>query len=260
MKAYVFASALIPMAALLAQADDECVGATPVGVSRTLFSNVGYTHSPDPWSCGAVPFDRWFVFVPAVSMPFTISACNIGQRVDTVIEVYEGACGQLAFVACSNDRCGHFGVGDEVRATLNAGRTYHIRVGIFTGDGSFLLDISPGPGSIALSIASGCGAASTSFRGIPAIGSFFTTSVENVTGAPFVGVGLVPGQYLFCTCTVGHDWSLLRPGTSVTLPIPPDPGLLGLPFYVQGADVGAVTGCAGAALGLTDTWRVTIGS
>ncbi|MBM4061967.1 MAG: hypothetical protein FJ265_12860 [Planctomycetes bacterium] len=251
---------LILTAAVRGQADNECIGATPVGVGSFATHNLGYTTSPEPWTCHPwAQFDRWFQFVPAVSSPYSIGACNLAQALDTAVEVYEGACGQLSFVACGDDDCGHFGLGDVASATLNAGRLYYIRVGTHGNAGSFTLQVAPGPGSLAVSAASGCGTTTVSFQGLPAIGSHFAVDFGNTTGVPFVGAGFTPLNVLFCTCTVGHDWSLLRPATSLTLSIPPDPALVNVSFLVQGADVGSATGCAGAALGLSDTWRVTIG-
>lgn len=252
---------LILTASVRGQADNECVGATPVGVGSFATDNLGYTASQEPWTCHPwAQSDRWFQFVPAVSSPYSIGACNLAQAVDTAVEVYEGTCGQLSFVACGDDDCGHFGLGDVARATLNAGRLYYIRVGTFgIGGGSFTLEVALGPGALGVSSASGCGSVAVSFQGLPVIGSHLAVDFGNTTGVPFVGAGFAPLNVLFCTCTVGHDWSLLRPGTSLTMFIPQHTALINVSFLVQGADVGSATGCAGAALGLSDTWRVTLG-
>ena len=256
------ATAVIGLTAdVCGQADDECTGATPIQLGSVTYSNAGYTTSAEPWVCGSAPADRWFLFVPPTTSPYTIRACNIGQSVDTFLEVYEGGCGTLQDVACGQDRCGHFGLGDEVQVVLSAGNPYLVRVGVLpTATPSYTLSLTTGPGSLTTSTPSGCGSATLSFSGLPTPGGQpFRATLENFAGAPFVGAGLNPSNLLFCSCTIGHDWTAWVFGPSLLAAVPPNPSLINQSFYLQGADLGTGSGCQALTPGLTNTWRVTIG-
>tara|TARA_R110002072_G_scaffold217365_2_gene375050 strand:+ start:88565 stop:89377 length:813 start_codon:yes stop_codon:yes gene_type:complete len=245
------------------QAGNDCASAVPVTIGSASFSNAGYTNSPTPWSCWNANNDRWFVFVPPVTMPYTISACSGSLTPpDTILNLYSGSCGQLTLLDCADDDCGHLGLGAEVHGMLQAGLPYFIRVGVIGGStaAAYPLSISQGPGALALTTASGCGSATLSFSGLPTFPTSFTTTIENFTGTPFVGAGLQPASQAICSCVVGHDWSVHAAGPSLQILVPPTSSMLGLQFFVQGADFAGGSACAGLGLALTDTYQVTIGT
>ena len=255
-------AALLLVAGARSQADDECAGATPIQLGSTTYSNAGYTTSAEPWACGGSPDDRWFLFVPPSSSPYTFRACNSGQIVvDTLIEVYQGSCASLQNIVCGDDRCGWLGLGDEAQVTLTAGNPYLVRVGVLPpATPSYTLSVTTGPGSLTTSTPSGCASVTLSLSGLPTPGETqFRATLEIFAGAPFVGVGLTASNQLFCSCTIGHDWTAWVFGPTLQMAIPPNPSLLNQSFYLQGADLGTGSGCQAVALGLTDTWRVTIG-
>lgn len=245
------------------QAGDECSNAVPTGIGNSWISNVGYTNSPEPWACGGGGLsvaDRWFVFTPSLTQPYAITACNLGQIVDTILEVYEGSCGQLNFVACDDDSCGHFGLGAVVDTILNGGRTYYIRVATFASPGSFNFGIGAGSGGIAQVGPAGCGTATLEFSGtLTTAGNWLDVNVENASGTVLIGAGLTQLNVPFCGCTIAHEWLAWTNGPSWVIPIPPDPALSGFQFFVQGADITALGSCPANGVTLTSTYRITIG-
>lgn len=241
------------------QVGDECINALPTGAGGAS-SNVGYTNSPEPWGpYNAGQSDIWWVLTPSVTQSYSISACNIGQYVDTVLIVYEGSCGQLTYVDGDDDSCGHQGVGARVDTVMNAGQTYYFRVGTYGSPGTFSFGITSGIGSLQQVGSPGCGAASLAFHGVPGTGEVLSTTVENTIGTALVGAGLTVLNQPFCGCFIGHEWLAWTTGPTWHFWIPPNLSLIGLEFYVQGADITALTSCPATGVSMTTPYRVTIG-
>lgn len=107
-------------------------------------------------------------------------------------------------------------------------------------------------------VAHACGSATINSVGSASLGGTINTTLGGITGAPFVGLGLFAASSPFCTCTLGHEWSVALFGSTNTLALPQAPGFLGLQIAIQGADLMAAGGCAAPAVALTDTMVVTI--
>ncbi|MDO8348714.1 MAG: hypothetical protein Q7T30_00640 [Planctomycetota bacterium] len=116
----------------------------------------------------------------------------------------------------------------------------------------------PGGGSI-VRTPHGCGPTTIACTGSPSIGGTVTTTLGGVVGVPFIGLGLAIASVPFCTCTVGHEWSVPQFGSVNVFNIPNDPGFIGLSVGIQGADFLGTGGCASPQLTFTDTMVVTIG-
>jgi len=104
----------------------------------------------------------------------------------------------------------------------------------------------------------GCGTATINSVGSASLGGTINTTLGGITGVPFVGLGLFAASNPFCTCTLGHEWSVALFGSNNTLALPQAPVYLGLQIAIQGADLMGVGGCSSPALALTDTMVVTI--
>ncbi|MBL8723822.1 MAG: hypothetical protein JNK49_07230 [Planctomycetes bacterium] len=104
----------------------------------------------------------------------------------------------------------------------------------------------------------GCGTATIQSVGNTAAGGTVTTTLGNTTGLPFLGLGLAVFPNPFCTCTLGHEWSIVLFGTTNVLTLPLSPAYTGLQIGIQGADLLGVGGCPAPAVALTDTMVVTI--
>ena len=63
----------------------------------------------------------------------------------------------------------------------------------------------------------------------------------------------------FCTCTLGHDWSVALFGATATINIPNVPIYIGTQIGIQGADLLGPGGCPSPQVALTDAMVVTIG-
>ncbi|MBL8899369.1 MAG: hypothetical protein JNM84_17160 [Planctomycetes bacterium] len=121
--------------------NDECVGATLLsGGLNPLLSSIGATPSQGAWSCGtSVTADVWHVFRASCNGTLTIDTCGAGTSFDTVLEIYEGSCGNLNLLACNDDSCA---TGSSVSATVVLGTNYYLRVGGNLGaSGSYDLDV-----------------------------------------------------------------------------------------------------------------------
>jgi hypothetical protein len=104
----------------------------------------------------------------------------------------------------------------------------------------------------------GCGTATIQSVGNTAAGGSVTTTLSNTAGLPFLGLGLVIAPIPFCTCTLGHEWSVALFGNSNVLALPQSPAYFGLQIGIQGADLMGVGGCASPAVAITDTMVITI--
>ncbi|MBK8101332.1 MAG: hypothetical protein IPK26_29980 [Planctomycetes bacterium] len=105
----------------------------------------------------------------------------------------------------------------------------------------------------------GCGNTTIVVTGTPRPGGVVHTRLGNAAGVPLIGLGLLPTNTPFCTCTIGHEWSASFFGNANMLAVPPGPAFVGVSFAVQGAAVFAPGGCADPMVNLTDTLVVTIG-
>src|SRR5438105_291121 len=91
----------------LAQAQDRCHGATPIGNGLTSGSNVGATSgASDPvGSCGYMGSDVWYSYQASCTGNVTASLCapGAGANFDTVLSAWDGSCGCAALVqlACN---------------------------------------------------------------------------------------------------------------------------------------------------------------
>ncbi len=240
---------------------DECATAQPLnnGVNGP-YTTVGSTTSAPAWTCGFnTNWDVWFAYTAQATSPLTFWTCTGTRTFDTVMEVYSGPCGSLTSVACNDDFCS---LGS--RATINAtfGTTYYVRVGGFNGQfGAFDVEVQPGTGlgSITRNV-HGCGPTTINSTGQPRIGGTVTTTLGNVTGAPFFGLGFLPGATPFCgSCTIGHEWAVALFGATHVLTVPLNAGFIGLPIAIQGADFFGVGGCPAPLVTFTDTMVITIG-
>lgn len=117
----------------------------------------------------------------------------------------------------------------------------------------------PGTGTLTRDV-HGCGPTTVFVTGNPNLGGSVEFTVENTTGFPFVGFGLVNLGLPFCGCTVGHEWAAAVQGPTVTVAIPSTPGLLGFNLFAQGMDFLGTGGCASPQLTLTDTIALTVGN
>ncbi|MCU0862381.1 MAG: hypothetical protein MUC36_01195 [Planctomycetes bacterium] len=128
---------------LLAQvANDECVGAIPVGNGVFgPFDNFGATTSAPAWPIPASQ-DVWFSYSAGTTGLLTVDTC--GSGLDTVIQVFDGYCGALTSLGFNDDGCPS-GAGSRVTVSVAPGPCW-IRVGGFgTGpasSGSFNLAVS----------------------------------------------------------------------------------------------------------------------
>lgn len=131
--------------------NNECAGATVVGLGSTAFTTVGATtDGPDePGVCTAFGYtnvgnDIWFQYTPAVNADVTASLCDSGY--DTKMAVYEGSCPVVASaIACNDDFCS---LQSEVTFSATGGTPYLIRVGGYNG--------ATGSGTLTLSQAVTC--------------------------------------------------------------------------------------------------------
>lgn len=128
-----------------------------------------------------------------------------------------------------------------------------------TGPGNLLgLVWLPDGGSI-VRTPHGCGPTTIATTGVPRPGGTVTTVLGGVTGAPFTGLGLLPLNVPFCTCTLGHEWAAPNFGATLQIQVPNSAAFAGVTVLIQGADLFGTGGCAAPVLTLTDTMVVTIG-
>ncbi|MCR9245274.1 MAG: hypothetical protein NXI31_09600 [bacterium] len=244
---------------------DECATAEVIALGvNGPYNNTCATDSPESWGCGFGPSgDLWFSFTAACDAPHTFRTC--GSAFDTRIELFDGACGALNSLGCNDDDCG---LQSSITATLTDGVTYYVRVGGYNGaTGEFTVEALPGNGggSIVNSVASLCTVAGLELdvTGTPAIGSTVTATMNGATGLAFMKMDLVgPSPLLAPTCpceVLGFaGWNFQ---STMSLTVPCNVAFVGLPVYVQGADLlGSPAACnvSGVDTAFTDTWLITI--
>jgi hypothetical protein len=238
---------------------DECWQAIPVTTGTNgPFSNVLATTSAPAAACGLLGNDVWCTYTATCTAPHTFATCSAARTFDTVLEVLQGDCGAPWSLGCNDDGCD--GLGSRLTVPLVQGVVYAIRIGGYAGaTGNFELSIEPGTGTGAITtVAPGCGPTTILVEGEPRIGGTVTTTLSNVTGLPFIGLGFgaaVP----FCGCTIGHDWASAVFGPMHVLLVPCDPAYIGAPLRIQGADLFGSGGCANPQLTFTATVTATIG-
>ncbi len=136
-----------------ASANDACEGAVDVACNTSItFENSDATSALDDpgFSCH---FDgpgtqgvgtMWFTFV-ATDTSAQVETCDSIGSGDTEIAVYDGTCGALVELACSEDACGDFGLLSRACAEgLIMGNTYFVQVATYSefNQGSITLDIT----------------------------------------------------------------------------------------------------------------------
>jgi DNA-binding beta-propeller fold protein YncE len=131
-------------------------------------------------------------------------------------------------------------------------------IGATAGTNLVGLVFVPGGGRLSR-VEHGCGAATIRVTGHPAIGATIETVLDNCTGLPFVGYGIITVTFPFCGCTIGHEWAQASFGATASIVLPPNPGLIGAQLFIQGTDFLGTGGCIDPLLALTDTITVTIG-
>jgi hypothetical protein len=126
--------------------NDECTGATPLAQGANPFDNLLATSSVEPW-CGAISggSDRWYTYTSTgIGNTITVNTC--GSGFDTVLEVYTGACGALASVACNDDAtiiCAGTLQSAVTFVSPALGTVYRVRVGGFVGlTGTGVINVS----------------------------------------------------------------------------------------------------------------------
>ncbi len=94
---------------------------------------------------GTAGRDVYYRFTPSASGTWRLSLCG-GTTIDTVVSVHTSCPADASTqIACDDDSCGGIGVLSRVNATLNAGTTYIVRVGMWSAaatGGAFTLDVT----------------------------------------------------------------------------------------------------------------------
>jgi hypothetical protein len=103
-----------------------------------------------------------------------------------------------------------------------------------------------------------CGTTGIQATGNAEVGTDVITTIAGAQGIPFVGYGVTFFNLPFCGCFIVHDFLVLSLGSQATLSIPNNPALFGFALYIQGVDLGGVTGCQSPLLALTDGYALTI--
>ncbi len=116
--------------------NDECVGAVPLNCNSAIVADVRFgsilSNDPNAFPC----YDSfghgslWYSFVPlgTTATVSTESPTTLGISLDSLLEVYSGACGALTQVACNDDISGSNRLSRIELAGLNPNDTYYIRV------------------------------------------------------------------------------------------------------------------------------------
>ena len=238
-------------------ANDECGGASPVGIGNNgPYSNVGSTPSAPGSTCyvWSTP-DVWFVFTAPQCGRIVFDTVDPGTSLSAVVEVFSGNCGSL-----TSHGCGYGSVGF---ACATAGTDYYVRVGGINGaTGTFRLIVTfYGQGSI-VGMGAACGDAQFAVTGDPNLGGTLVFTLQGVPGDRAIGFGFVYWDLMFCNCHVGPSWDLSVVTGSVTATVPMHCAFVGVKFWCQGAILNQVnSGCVSpsGSVALSHTYRVTIG-
>ncbi|MGH7150187.1 MAG: hypothetical protein ACREIU_05800, partial [Planctomycetota bacterium] len=208
--------------------NDECAGAIPIAEGlNPAGSSVGATTSPPVWACGNGGNDVWFSYSPTCTDNATFSLCSPGfASYDSVLAVYDGACGSLSLLGCNDDACT---LSSEVTVPVVAGSTYFVRVGGFTGNtGTFQLNVHHG--GVYNYVGTACGAVTLVPSGLPDIGQPVSFDLGGLTGTPAIWAG-TPANVPLCppaSCAIGATFDVFLLGSaSLAATIPCDPTLVG---------------------------------
>ncbi|MBK9386120.1 MAG: hypothetical protein IPN34_15010 [Planctomycetes bacterium] len=244
---------------------DECTSAIPLQLGANgPFDTAVATSSREPFACETPKGgDLWFSYTPSSCAALRFETCTPALQLDTVLEIFEGSCAQLALLVCDDDGCGS---GSRATVPLAApGVSYLVRVaGKSFGAGTFELVVSElaGVGEITTT-PTGCGGLGLQVAsGAPRLGSSIGFELTSSSGFASLFLGFAPLALPLCaSCTLGTTLDIVLSGLALPpLAIPCDPLLVGGRIYVQGIDLGSLGGCAAPLpLRLSDTLRVTIG-
>ena len=119
-------------------ANDACGGATALVVGEnslnTLRATLEIPATPKLCKGASISRDVWFTFDSEVDGPVDFETC--GAWFDTVLSVYEGSCGALVPIGCSDTAflCGGLNA-SRVTVAAVCGSRYYIRVGPKSGSG-----------------------------------------------------------------------------------------------------------------------------
>ena len=135
-------------------AQDECSTALPLAFDTpTAFDTTGATPSAPDFSCFAgggtlTSQDVWFEFTSTADYMAQVTTCGTAGY-DTKIEVYDGSCGALVSIGCTDDTSGCAGFTSTVDFAAVTGTQYFVRIGAWRlidfGAGDVLLVGPPPP-------------------------------------------------------------------------------------------------------------------
>jgi len=117
----------------LGQANDVCLGATPIsGESTFAYDNTGANTNGPTVPClqppAAIEGDLWYSWTASFTGSARVSTCDLGD-LDTMLAVYD-ACPPSTLLACNDDSCAFQ---SEVTFAAREGEAYQIRIGTYPG-------------------------------------------------------------------------------------------------------------------------------
>ena len=134
----------------IAEYNDECQDAMPIGNETVSISTLKATTSTDLYSdavctgtyLGAMNADIWFSYESTCNGTLTVSTCDT-VNFDTDLVVYEGTCDEMTQIACNGDStC--TGYTSYLETPITSGSLYLIRLGGWdassTGTGTLLIE------------------------------------------------------------------------------------------------------------------------
>ena len=111
---------------------DQCSGAVIVSTPNytNTVSTVQATSTNDPvTSCGPLGKGVWYQYTPGTAGALVVD--TFGSSFDTVLAVYTGTCGSLAFVACNDNSDSN--PASRVSIPVSSGTTYYVLAGGLNG-------------------------------------------------------------------------------------------------------------------------------
>jgi len=129
---------------------DECALAQPLVTGLTVGSTDGASTSPEPVPCAGLGADVWFFFFASESgLLSVLTATSAGvSDFDTVLATYEGDCGQLVQLACSDHLVVDWPYA-QIEVPVTAGHRYLVRLGGKNGaSGNYLLETAFAAGAL----------------------------------------------------------------------------------------------------------------
>jgi hypothetical protein len=125
----VVVACFLSLLATSAHAQDECSSALPIVDGTNGPYNIATaTASPQPWHCGGLPLDLWFVYTASCCGNLTVDNCAPVFSMMTAIELSDGTagCGNLVMLDCQGSSCGYHAT---VTVPVVAGQVIYVRVG-----------------------------------------------------------------------------------------------------------------------------------